>query len=325
MQVLVEVERDGFIESRHLGAVVVADADGAVHVAVGDPAMPIYLRSCAKLPQALAVWGLGVEQALGLGPLAMASAAGSHAGEPQHVAAVRKTLAAAGLDEHALRCPPALPRNQDARREADGPAAVYHNCSGKHAYMLAGAVARGWDPERYTAPEHPVQAVVSDTIADLAGTAIEHVGVDGCGVPVHALPLRGVATIYARMAARAAAGDQGPAALIAALRRRPVMIAGTGELDTVLLEATGGRVLAKAGAEGSAAAVDLATSQGLAVKVLDGAHRARGPALVAALRALGWLDEHELEPVLAASTSPVLGGGQQVGAVRPAWIELPLN
>jgi L-asparaginase II len=323
MQVLVEVERAGFVESRHLGALVVADADGTVQVAVGDPAMPIYLRSCAKLPQALAVWGLGVERELGLDAVALAGAAGSHTGEPEHVASVRKVLAAAGLPERALRCPPALPLNRDARREVDSPAAVYHNCSGKHAYMLAGAVAHGWDPERYTAPEHPVQAVVSDTVADLAGVAIEHVGIDGCGVPVHALPLVGLATAYARLGGRAAAGEEGPAALVAALRRHPIMIAGTGELDTVLLEATGGRVLSKAGAEGSVAAVNLATSQGLAVKVLDGAPRARGPALVAALRALGWLDEPELEAVLPAATSPVLGGGEQVGVVRPASIELP--
>jgi L-asparaginase II len=323
MRVLVEVERSGFIESRHLGAVVVADADGAVQVAVGDPDMAIYLRSCAKLPQALAVWSLGVERELGLGPLALAGAAGSHAGEPEHIASVRKVLAAAGLPEGALRCPPALPLNADARRHASGPAAIYHNCSGKHAYMLAGAVASGWDPERYTAPEHPVQAVVSDAVADLAGMAIEHVGVDGCGVPVHALPLRGLATAYARLGARAAAGDEGPAELIGALRQHPIMIAGTGQLDTVLLEATGGRVLAKAGAEGSAAAVNLASNQGLAVKVQDGAQRARGPALVAALRALGWLDEDELEMVLPAVTSPVLGGGEPVGTVRPAVLELP--
>ncbi|HZD68550.1 MAG TPA: asparaginase [Actinomycetes bacterium] len=322
MQVLVEVERSGFVESRHLGAVVVVDAGGAVRASVGDPAMPVYLRSCAKLPQALAVWRLGVDRQPGLDSVALAGAAGSHSGEPVHVASVRKVLAAARLDERALRCPAVLPLDADARRQADGPAAVYHNCSGKHAYMLAGAVARGWDPARYTDPDHPVQAVVSETIAELAGTAIEHVGVDGCGVPVHALPLRGVAAVYARLSHRAAGGDEGPATLIAALRRHPVMIAGTGRLDTVLLEVTGGRVLSKAGAEGLTAAVDLASDRGLAVKVLDGAQRARGPALVAALRALGWLDERELEAVMTAASSQVLGGGEPVGVVRPAALEL---
>jgi L-asparaginase II len=323
MHVLAEVERSGFVESCHLGAVVVTDADGAVQAAVGNPAMPIYLRSCAKPLQALAVRGLDVERQLGLDSLALAGAAGSHSGEAEHVASVRKVLAAAGLDERALRCPPARPSNAAARREAAAPAAIYHNCSGKHAYMLAGTVARGWDPDRYTAPEHPVQAVVSDTVADFAGVPIEHVGVDGCGVPVHAMPLQGMATAYARLGTRAAAGEEGPAALIAALRRHPVMIAGTGELDTVLLEVTGGRVVSKAGAEGATAALNLATGQGLAVKVVDGAQRARGPALVAALQALGWLDDHELEAVLPAATTPVLGGDRPVGEVRPASLELP--
>ncbi len=325
MQVLVQVERSGFVESQHLGAVVVADATGSVLATAGDPELRVYLRSCAKPLQALAVWGLGVERELGLGPLALAGAAGSHSGEAEHAASVRKVLAAAGLDEGALRCPPALPRNLQARRQAEGPAAVFHNCSGKHAYMLAGAVVGGWETERYTAPEHPLQAVVSDAVADFAGAAIEHVGVDGCGVPVHALPLSAMATAYARIGARAARGDEGAVALVGAVRRYPVMVSGTGELDTRLLEVTGGRVLSKAGAEGASAAVDLATNQGLAVKVLDGAVRARGPALLAALRALGWLAEHELEAVLPTVVTSVSGGGEPVGSVRPAAFELFLE
>jgi L-asparaginase II len=142
-------------------------------------------------------------------------------------------------------------------------------------------------------------------------------------LPVHALPLRGLATAFARIGVHAAGGEEGPAALIAALRRHPLMIAGRGQLDTVLLEATAGRVLSKVGAEGCAAAVNLDTCQGLAVKVLDGADRARGPALVAALRALGWLGEGELGKVLVAVTRPVLGGGEPVRTVRPASLELP--
>jgi L-asparaginase II len=322
MQVIVEVDRSGLVESQHFGVVAVADAEGTVVAGVGDLELPVYLRSCAKPLQAMAVLGLGVERELGLGQLALAGAAGSHAGEPEQVASVRKVLAAAGLDESALRCPAALPSNAEARRAAGAPAAVYHNCSGKHAYMLAGAVARGWEIERYTEPEHPLQAVVSDTIADFAGAAIEHIGVDGCGVPVHALPLRALATAYARIGYRAAAGDGPAAALVEAVRRHPVMISGTGELDTRLLEVTGGRLFSKAGAEGASAAVNLDTDQGVAVKVLDGAVRARGPALLAALTALHWLDDRELKAVLPAAVTPVLGGGEQVGTVRPATIEL---
>jgi L-asparaginase II len=322
MQVIVEVERSGFVESQHLGAVAVADADGSLVASLGDARLPIYLRSCAKPLQAIAVLGLGVDEQLGLDEVALAGAAGSHSGEPVHVASIRKVLAAAGLDESALRCPAALPENAEARRAVESPAPIYHNCSGKHAYMLAGAVARGWELERYTEPEHPLQAVVSDTVADFAGAAIEHVGVDGCGVPVHAMPLAALATAYARIGHRAAGGEGPAAALVEAVQRHPVMISGTGKLDTLLLEVTGGRVLSKAGAEGASAAVNLVTNLGVAVKVLDGAPRARGPALIAALVALGWLDERELEAVLPAATSQVLGGGEPVGTVRPATIEL---
>jgi L-asparaginase II len=322
MEVLAEVERSGFVESRHLGAVAVAGPDGELLTAAGDPELVVYPRSCSKPFQALAVRGLGVERELGLGQLALAGACGSHDGEPDHLASVRKVLAAAGLAETDLRCPPILPANREARARAEGPAAVYHNCSGKHAYMLAGSVVRGWETDRYTEPEHPLQAVVGDTLSEFAGVAIEHIGVDGCGVPVHAMALRGLATAYARLGARAAAGEDGPAALVAAVRRHPFMVAGSGQLDTVLLEATGGRVFAKVGAEAAYAAVDLASGIGLALKVVDGAPRARGAALLAALRGLGWLDEREWEAVLPAATVEVHGGGQPVGAVRPAELRL---
>ena len=309
MEVLAEVERSGFVESRHLGAVAVADADGRLLAGAGDTDLVVYLRSCAKPFQALAVRALGVEAALGLGQVALAGACGSHNGEPDHVASVRKVLEAAGLDETALRCPPVLPTDRTARARVDGPAAVYHNCSGKHAYMLAGSVVQGWAPER-------------DTLSDFAGAAIEHVGVDGCGVPVHAMSLRGLATAYARLGARAGAGDEGPAAVVEAVRRHPFMLSGTGQLDTLLVEATGGRVLAKVGAEATYGAVDLSTGTGLALKVLDGAPRARAAALLAALRALDWLDDTEWDAVIASAAVEIHGGGLPVGAVRPAELTL---
>ena len=323
MEVLAEVERSGFVESRHLGVVAVASPAGELLAAAGDPDLVVYPRSCSKPFQALAVRGLGVERELGLGGLALAGACGSHDGEPDHVASVRKVLAAAGLEESDLRCPPILPGNREARARAEGPAAVYHNCSGKHAYMLAGSVARGWETDRYTEPDHPLQAVVADTLSDYAGVPIEHVGVDGCGVPVHAMALRGLATAFARLGARAAAGDAGPATLLAAVRQHPFMIAGSGQLDTLLLEATGGRVMAKVGAEAVYGAVNLASNIGLALKVVDGGARARGAALLAALRAIGWLDEGEWEAVLPAASVEVHGGGQKVGVVRPATLDLP--
>ena len=301
MEVLAEVERSGFVESRHLGAVAVADADGRLLAAAGDPGLVVYLRSSAKPFQALAVRALGVEAELGLGEVALAGACGSHNGEPDHVASVRKVLEAAGLDESALRCPPALPTDRTARQKVDRPAPIYHNCSGKHAYMLAGSVVRDWAPERYTEPDHPLQAVVGYTLAEYTGAPIEHVGVDGCGVPVHAFPLHALATAYARLGARATAREEGPAALV---------------------EATNGRILAKVGAEATYGAVDLSTATGLALKVLDGAPRARAAALLATLRALEWLTDAEWEAVIDSATVEIHGAGHTVGTVHPAKLEL---
>jgi L-asparaginase II len=141
-------------------------------------------------------------------------------------------------------------------------------------------------------------------------------------VPVHAISLRGLATAYARLGARAQVGEEGPAALVEAVRRHPFMLAGTGQLDTLLLEATGGRVLAKVGAEAVYGAVDLSTGTGLALKVLDGAPRARAAALLAALRSLDWLDDAQWEAVLPAATVELHGGGRTVGAVHPAKLTL---
>jgi len=315
VEVLAEVERSGFVESRHLGAVAVADADGRLLATAGDPGLVVYLRSSAKPFQALAVRALGVEAELGLGEVALAGACGSHNGEPDHVASVRKVLEAAGLDESALRCPPALPTDRTARQKVDRPAPVYHNCSGKHAYMLAGSVVRDWAPERYTEPDHPLQAVVGDTLAEYTGAPIEHVG-------VHAFPLHALATAYARLGARATAREEGPAALVEAVRHHPFMLAGTGQLDTLLLEATNGRILAKVGAEATYGAVDLATATGLALKVLDGAPRARGAALMAALRSLEWLTDAEWEAVIDSATVEIHGAGHTVGTVHPAKLEL---
>jgi L-asparaginase II len=136
------------------------------------------------------------------------------------------------------------------------------------------------------------------------------------------MPLRGLATAYARLGARAATGEEGPAAVVEAVRRHPFMLSGTGQLDTILIEATGGRILAKVGAEATYAAVDLSTGTALALKVLDGAPRARAAALLAAVRALDWLDEDQWQAVLPAASVDIHGGGQTVGAVRPAKLDL---
>jgi L-asparaginase II len=329
------VERSGYVESRHLGAAAVCDPGGRLIAALGDPALPVYLRSTAKPLQAMAVAALGAgmvgggQGAAGAGarvegapasiewPRAgLAAACGSHHGEPVHVETVLAVLARAGLGEADLRCPPSFPRDRGGA--GDVPRAVWHNCSGKHAWMLAGAVANGWPVTGYLDPDGPLQQAVLGAVARLAGATPTHVGIDGCGAPTPVLPLSGLATAFARLAG----GGQDAADVVGAVRGFPVLLGGTRALDTAILRVTGGRVLAKVGAEAVYAAVDLDRGLACALKVADGSARAGGPALLAVLRALGWLDGDELAELEPVACPAVMGGGHAVGRVAPAQVVL---
>ena len=181
------------------------------------------------------------------------------------------------------------------------------NCSGKHAAMLATCVARGEPTEGYLDPAHPVQAAITATLERLAGEPVQHVAVDGCGAPQHALTLRGLARAFAAVAT----GDGACRRTAAAMTARPDLVGGTGREVTDVMAGVPGLV-AKDGAEGVFAAA-LPDGAAVAVKVADGAGRAAVPLLVAGLRALG-VDAEVLDRL---ARPPVLGGGRPVGELRP--------
>ena len=306
MTVVAEVVRSGYIEGRHHGSVLALRPDGSVALSVGDVDHPVFPRSSNKPLQAVALleagWAPADDQQLVL-------ACASHSGESRHLDVVRRSLG--GLPQDALGCPPALPLSVAAAHAllaaGGGPTRLHMNCSGKHAAMLATCVANGWSTEGYLAREHPVQQAVLAGLERLAGERIAHVAVDGCGAPQHALSLRALARAFGALAA----SGEGPQQRTAeAIRAEPWLLGGTGRDVTSLIEGVPGLV-AKDGAEG-VWAVGLADGSAVAVKIEDGADRARTPVLVAALRALG---VHA--PILdALQTTPVLGGGVPVGEVR---------
>ncbi|TPX00715.1 asparaginase, partial [Schumannella luteola] len=191
----------------------------------------------------------------------------SHAGTPRHVAVVERMLADAGLDADALRCPADWPSDPAARRAASAPSRLTMNCSGKHAGFLAAAVAHGWDLESYLDPAHPVQQQVLALTAELSGDELVHLGVDGCGAPVPVLSLAGLA----RAASRAARSGT---VLGDAIRANPWALDGPGRANTVTIERTG--LVAKLGAEGVLVLVTPG-GEAVAVKALDGSHRATTP------------------------------------------------
>jgi L-asparaginase II len=222
----------------------------------------------------------------------LALACASHGGEPEHVALAAGMLASLGLEEGDLACGPHEPlaaRGARLLREAGIRATRLHNnCSGKHAAMLAGAVVHGWAREGYERADHPVQRACTDAVARWSGVDAAHIGqsVDGCGVVVYALPLEAMARAFARLARAARADDDVPARIVHAMRTRPFLVGGTDRFDTVLIEETDGRVVAKVGAEGVHSIAIVDAGVGIAVKVEDGAQRAQYPAVLRLLQHL---------------------------------------
>jgi L-asparaginase II len=312
---LAEVIRSGFAESRHRGALVVLGPGGDLALAAGAVATPMFPRSASKPLQAAGMLRAGLRLD---GPL-VALAAASHAGEPFHIAGVRDVLAGAGLAEDDLRCPPGLPLDDQVRYQylRDGGQAdpIHMNCSGKHAAMLATCAAAGWPAASYLQPAHPLQRRLRDTVARLSGETVTSVGVDGCGAPLFALSLTGLARAYQNMITAAPGSAERQVA--DGMRAYPDWTAGTSRPESALMRAVPG-LLAKGGAEG-VLAFALADGWAATIKIEDGTARALPALAVALLRemradACAGADAAALDRI---GTVLVHGGGKVVGQVRP--------
>ncbi|MGN6528829.1 MAG: asparaginase [Burkholderiaceae bacterium] len=307
--VLAQVWRGEIVESFHRGAFVVADAAGRVVHAGGDIDRPVYARSAVKGLQALPLVDTGAAERFGLVDEELALACASHGGEPRHVEVAARVLAKAGVDASVLECGTHWPLGEAAARtlaaEGGAPGPLHNNCSGKHAgfacvgCLLAASAGPGRDADAaraflrgYVEPAHPVMREVGAAIEAATGVRLADapVATDGCSIPTFALPLRALALAFARFGtgiglnpgyARAAAR------LRAAVAAAPFMVAGTGRLDTVLMQRLGARLFCKVGAEGVYCASLPELGLGLALKMDDGnTARAAEVALVALVDAL---------------------------------------
>ena len=298
--IIAEVVRSGFVESVHHGSVAVLGGTSR-----GDVTSPIFPRSSNKPLQTVGMLRAGL---VPRDDADLALISGSHFGEMLHVRRVRDILEAAGLEPGALRCPASLPLSPVARdawlRAQGGPEPILMNCSGKHAGMLATCVANDWPLDSYLDPKHPLQVAIADAVSDLAGERIAAVGIDGCGAPVLALSLTALARAFAKLVAAPPGTFERRVA--DEMRAHPELVAGTGADDTGLMSAVPG-LLAKGGAEG-VVAVAVPDRGAVAIKIEDGAMRARTPVLLDELRRLG-------VPV-PSMTELILGGGEPVGEVR---------
>ncbi|MGX5185189.1 asparaginase [Streptomyces avermitilis] len=309
--------REGVIEGIHYGSVVVLGADGNVDLQIGDIEAAFYPRSALKPVQAVAMLRAG----LPLDGELLSLAAASHSGEERHLAGTRRILERAGLTEDDLRNVPDLPFDPVVReswvRQGRLPSRLAQNCSGKHAAMLYTAKLNGWSLDDCLDPAHPLQQAIAEIVEDLTGQAIAKVTVDGCGAPLFSVSLHGLA----RAAARITTAPSGtPEARVAdAMREHAEMASGTGRDVAALMRAVPG-LLAKDGFEGVQVAA-LPDGRAVAVKIADGANRARVPVAAAALARAG------VDPAALAEFAgePLLGGGRPVGSVRPVRALDPLT
>ena len=324
--ILVEVARGGHVESFHRGAAVVVDAGGCVIQAWGDVERPIFPRSAVKPLQALPLVASGAADRFGLTQAEIALACGSHAGEPLHVATAESMLRKAGQDASRLECGVHWPLGESAARALSGrgqlPCNLHNNCSGKHAGFICLARHRGLDTAGYTQPDHLAMQEVTAALAAATGALLDEScrAIDGCSIPTFAMPLRSVATGFARLGTGChltPSHTSATARIRAAIAAEPVMLAGSGRFDTRIATAFGEAVLCKCGAEGVAAAAIPGQGLGLAVKIDDGAGRAAEVAMAALLRRIlpGPLADHD-ELSRSVDVSLHNWNGMVVGQVR---------
>jgi L-asparaginase II len=305
---LAEVLRSGFTESVHFGSVAGLAPDGTLALSRGAVDEPMLPRSSAKPFQAVACLASGAA----LYGSRLAIAAGSHTGEDFHATLVGEMLEEAALGPDALGCPADWPEDEPTRhaliRAGEDRTPVRMNCSGKHAAMLLACVASGWETASHLTISHPLQRRVRSVIQRLSGEKSTHTAVDGCGAPLFALSLTGLARAVRALAT--AAQDTPERAVADAMRSFPEYVGGSGHLNTELMRALPGSIV-KGGAEGVLVA---ATPRGhtVAVKVIDGGPRATSAIALAALAELG----ADLTGAEAFTTVPILGGGRPVGEIH---------
>lgn len=314
--VSVELVRGALVESRHRVHVAVCDPDGP-RLTHGDPDQVVFLRSSAKVIQALACVMTGAADRYGFGVPELALAAASHNGEEIHTTTAARMLAAAGLGPSDLGCGLHAPFHGPAR-DALSAAGVSHdvlhnNCSGKHAAMLAACVASGWSLPDYLEPDHPLQRLNRANVAAFAGVEEASVvlATDGCSAPVFAVPLLAAARLFLAFAEPHRFPGLSPEQVSAAERVRdaiatsPAHLAGTDREDSDLIRVTEGRVLAKVGAEGIWCLAARDPVLGIAVACEDGARRAATAVGLALLRRLGALDDETYGALARHTGDPI--------------------
>jgi L-asparaginase II len=307
---LVRAYRNGVVESEHCGAIVISDAHGKIIASLGDPDLSYYVRSSGKPFQAIAVVENGAAEHYDYTDQELAVTCASHSGERVHINLVQGILDKIGLGPEHLQCGPALPGYEPFRNEliraGEEKKRIYNNCSGKHSGMLASCAHMGYPVENYYETDHPHQQHIIRIFSELCDYPADAIklGNDGCGVPVHSLPLRNVAMGMARFldpVGQPAERGKAMEWIGRAMAANPRLTAGTGRNDTEMVGGMNGKIFAKSGAVAYyVMAIRPEASKygplGVALKISDGnAVRGVAPTVMEILAQLGVLSPEEAE------------------------------
>lgn len=326
MTKLVEVTRGDLVESLHQGFFAVVDNEGKVIASGGDCDYITYMRSCAKPMQALPAVEKGITKHYGLTEEELAVLTASHSGEEIHREVVTSILKKIGLGSEHLQCgihkPLHKPTAEKLIVEGKKADVLHASCSGKHVGMLLLCQYFGWSPEDYYLPEHPVQQLMLDYVAQLTEVDREKiiVGIDGCGVPVFGIPMYNMALGYAHLTRPQFTPERNKAIaeIVEAMTSYPQVVAGSGRFCTDLMAVTKGRIVAKDGNEGVFCLGVVDKGWGLAIKVGDGSMRPHGPAILSILEQLNVLNEEELAKLEGYRNPKVRNFRKEViGEIRP--------
>ncbi|MDF2502505.1 MAG: L-asparaginase, partial [Anaerosporomusa subterranea] len=316
------------VESVHTGYVCIVDSSNNLLASIGDSSQKIFLRSSAKPFQAVAAVSSGATGHYGITSEELAVMCASHSGEEIHRKTVQSILTKVGLAESNLECGAANPYNQETNewliRHREKPTSLYNCCSGKHAGMLLLCKFFGYPTENYIAPDHPVQRHIFQTMAELLGCSAEDIilGEDGCGVPNCLITLRQAAYLYALLAGPGHSHEykQALAKIKEAILANPLMISGTGEFCTELMQNSDGKVVGKVGGEGVYGLGIVGTDKGICIKIADGNERAVYPVVVRVLRQLGVFDQAAEDRLYKWAYPPVNNHhGKMVGHTLPVF------
>ncbi len=332
-ELLVEITRNGTVESRHVGSAIVCNNKGEVLASWGNIHKLIFPRSALKPLLAIHLFESGASEHYALSNAELALACASHQGEKMHQNIVASWLQRIGLTEENLACGATLPEHTQSAHElvATGQqrCRIHHNCSGKHTALLTTAIQLKMPLDNYHLLDHPVQQLSLEILSNLADIDLKQlsIGIDGCGLPAPTMPLRQLGLAAARFAKPVDLSNLRTTAIYQlqeAMRSEPRYVAGHGSLVSELIEVTNGKVLAKNGAEGVFTASLPQQGWGIALKIADGGNRAAPVALLAILDHLGALSDTEKHK-LQAHISPRLvnSRGLDIGQIRPAISWLP--